>query len=489
MSHPEHRAYLETNEVPATNTQVIDQASFPDPLGPVSFSDAAALRAEANPDYRPPHRSRFVSWRLRARTPEAQALAAHLVALVETTTGPGRQREKLVSGVEAFVGSLMLGANTGHWSAQPTGNEALGKVPMGAHRFDKIRRALATEGLIEALPGFYDQAWGGGECTKFRATPKLLRFAADHGASWHDAWRHFGWDSEGAPDVPRHELVILRSLNRSELPLPNTTEASRLIEEVSAFNSFSRGFRVTYGPEDDLRDITPQFQRIFTEDLALHGRWYAVGGGYQGLPVKLKNPAVSDHSKAYRRGSLRIDGEPCVELDVRASHLTIIHGLAGVPLLSGGDPYAVVAGVPREVGKAWVASRIGQGKAPSRWSPEAAADLRDQGIDLTRYSVVDVRKGMVDAMPFLGRGLPRLLGVPDRPQLSSHVLMGIEGRALTRAMMALMGEGIPALPLHDALIVRERDAVRSKEALIAGYVGEAGIVPVVREKRSVEGVH
>jgi hypothetical protein len=394
-----------------------------------------------------------------------------------------------VFGVEAFVGSLILGANTGHWSAQPTGNEALGKVPMGAHRFDKIRKALTTEGLIEALPGFYDQTWGGGECTKFRATPRLLRLAADLGASWQDAWRHFGWDSEGAPDVPRKELVILRSLDRSALPLPNTTEASRLIEEVSAFNSFIRDFRVTYGPEDDLRDIAPQFQRIFTEDLALHGRWYAVGGGYQGLPARLRNPAVSERSRAYRRGSLRIEGKPCIELDVRASHLTIIHGLAGVSLPSGGDPYAVVAGVPREVGKAWVASRIGQGKAPSRWSPEAVDDLRDQGIDLTRYSVPDVRKGMLEAMPFLGRGLPQLLGIPQRPQLSSHVLMGIEGRALTRAMMALMDEGIPALPLHDALIVRERDAVRSREALIAGYVEEAGVVPVVREKRSLEGLH
>lgn len=277
-------------------------------------------------------------------------------------------------------------------------------------------------------------------------------------------------------------------VTKSPLILPNSVEASRLVEEVMEFNAFARTFSVTYGPDEDARDIGPQFQRIFTENLGLHGRWYAAGGGYQRLPSSLRHGSQGDLLGDYSRRTLRIDGEPCVELDVRASYLTIIHGIAGVPLPAGGDPYAVIQGVPREVVKAWVASRIGQGRAPSSWNRDAVEDLRaDHGIDLARFRVGDVGQGIRDAMPFLGRGLPALLGVADQPRLCSHVLMGIEARALTRAMMALKEQGMLGLPLHDALIVQERHAEAAREALEAGYLAEAGITPVVRVKRGVEG--
>lgn len=470
-----------------TCSQVIAPAC-PDPLGPVSFAEAEAHRATIA--FRDPHprNSRPVSWTLKARTPAAKSLCAALVQRIQEVEGPGRQREKLVTGVEALIGSLMLGVHAGEWSAQATSNEALAETPIGAFRFNKVRKFLISAGFIEVKPGYFDQDFGIGVSTKLRATPALLRLAETYGVNWQDAWRHFGWDKERSPDVTRDKAVLLRSLDKSPLILPNSVEASRLVEEVMEFNAFARTFSVTYGPDEDARDIGPQFQRIFTENLDLHGRVYVVGGGYQRLPSRPRHCAQDDLLGDYSRRTLRIDGEPCVELDVRASYLAILHGIAGVPLPPGGDPYAVIEGVPREVAKAWIASRIGQGKAPSSWNRDSIEELRaDHGIDLARFRVGDVGQGIRDGMPFLGRGLPALLGVADRPRLCSHVLMGIEARALTMAMIVLKERGILGLPLHDALIVQERHAEAAREALEAGYLAEAGITPVVRVKRDGEG--
>ncbi len=458
-----------------------------DPLGPVSFAEAQETRASQFPTYSHPTRSRPISWTLQARTVEAKALCAELFRRVEEAEGPGRQRDKLTLGLEAFVGSLFLHAHSGEWSAQATGNEALAQVPMGGFRLKKIRKVFTDAGLIEVLPGFFDEQWGAGEVTKFRATPDLLQIASTHGLNWRDAWRHFGWPRR-AHNVPREDAVILRDLDRSRLVLPDTDLAAQLTEEVIAFNDFAKGFSVTHGPNDDARDIGPQFHRIFTGDLAKHGRWYAVGGGYQNLPACRRDEENGAPFSDYSRSSLRIDGELCVELDVRASHLTVIHGIAGEPLPASGDPYAVVEGVPREVAKVWVSLRVGQGRAPSQWSRDAVEDLRSKhGIDLERFSVAEVGKAIREAMPFLGRDLPALLGIRDEPKLASHVLMGIEARAVTSAILALMDEGILALPLHDALVVQERHADRAKEALQLGYLTEAGITPTVRVKRGVEG--
>lgn len=463
-----------------------------DPLGPVTFLEAEAFKAsKVPPTYRHPRdHSRLVSWDLRARTDEARALRDHLVSLVidARPSVAVRDPERLIQGVEAFVGSLLLGATTGSWSAQPTNTSAFSGLPIGAHHFTRIRTALVEAGYVEELRGYYDVAFGGGACTKFRATPRLLGLGAAHDVTWMDAWRHFAWNTEKVREIAQDRLVVLRALDGTEMSLPVSPDTQRLIDGVRDYNAFTQGFTITHGPIHDLRVMPTQFQRIFTVSLDLHGRWYPVGGGYPSLPVHPRSCVVPEVLRDYGRRSLRIDGEPCVELDVRASFLTIIHGLVGVPLPPGGDPYAVVPGIPREVAKAWVALRIGQGKAPSRWSDETAEDLRDlHGIDVERYSVAVVRQGIVGAMPFLGRGLPTLLGVVDQPHLCSHVLMGIEARALTGAMMALKARGILGLPVHDALIVQEQHMEEAREALEAGYLAVAGILPVVRVKRGVEG--
>ena len=103
---------------------------------------------------------------------------------------------------------------------------------------------------------------------------------------------------------------------------------------------------------------------MFTASWQLHGRWYAVGseGNYQRL------------SEIERLG-LTINGEPVVEVDVHASHLSIMHGLLGRPLPDIDDLYDF-SDVPRWVVKAWITAALGKGSPVQKWATRAARAIQ-----------------------------------------------------------------------------------------------------------------
>jgi hypothetical protein len=53
-------------------------------------------------------------------------------------------------------------------------------------------------------------------------------------------------------------------------------------------------------------------------------------------------------AKKASRAKMTIDGHPVVELDLTASHLTILHALRGRAFDPSNDPYAI-EGFPRSV--------------------------------------------------------------------------------------------------------------------------------------------
>jgi hypothetical protein len=97
-------------------------------------------------------------------------------------------------------------------------------------------------------------------------------------------------------------------------------EATRIREEVTSYNEW-------VAQHDFGGSLPPRFKRVFTASRLLGRRWYAIGneGNYQLM------------SEAERL-RITIGSEPVVEADVRGSHLSIVHGLLGLPLPQG-DPY------------------------------------------------------------------------------------------------------------------------------------------------------
>ena len=54
-------------------------------------------------------------------------------------------------------------------------------------------------------------------------------------------------------------------------------------------------------------------------------------------------------------------------------------------------------------------------------------------------------------------------------------LQGLEGNILLKAMVSLLDQGIPSLPIHDALYVQARSASQAKEALESSWMEEVGV--------------
>lgn len=127
---------------------------------------------------------------------------------------------------------------------------------------------------------------------------------------------------------------------------------------------------------------------------------------------------------------ITINGEPVAEADLRASHLSIMHGLLGRALPDLKDFYHF-PGVPRTVIKAWITATLGKGSPVVRWAPRAAA----QEPLVQHYEPRQVGGLICDRDPFMrhpaeavaeaaGLGRLGLLGTPRR--LLTHRLMAIE---------------------------------------------------------------
>jgi hypothetical protein len=161
--------------------------------------------------------------------------------------------------------------------------------------------------------------------------------------------------------------------------------------------------------------------------------------------------------EADRLANVEINDERVAEPDVRAAHLSIMHGLLGLPLPEG-DPYKI-PGVPRSVVKAWITTTLGKGSVARRWPKKATK----RNPDFRHHDRREVGRLVRDRYPFLQRPaqavasaaeLDRLghLGTPEK--LLTHRLMALEAEALTGDMRYRReARGVLALPIHDGLLV------------------------------------
>jgi hypothetical protein len=311
----------------------------------------------------------------------------------------------------------------------------------------------------------YGLLWGDGGPERFLGkaprlwpTQALLDTVGRHGLTPATLAEDFG-DSHPTqpPAVPDTlQVFTLKRRGRAEkAPIrirQGNPEATRIREEVASYNEWVA--------EHDIRGcLPPRFKRVFTTSRLLGGRWYVVGneGNYQLMsePERLR---------------ITIAGEPVVEADVRSSHLSIMHGLLGLPLPEG-DPYEF-PDVPRSVAKAWITATLGKGSPVKRWADRAAKD----NPELLDFDPKQVGEVVCERYPFLRRpaqavaaaaGLSGRIGKPA--SLLTHRLMAIEAAALTGAMSVLRSCGILALPMHDGLLVPVSDAGHVGSVLDSAY--------------------
>ena len=197
----------------------------------------------------------------------------------------------------------------------------------------------------------------------------LLAMATQHGVTPRTVGVDFGEIIPTTPpEVPRPLRVFALKQpgrqDRQPLPLSKLGDAiDRLRQSVEDANAFAAAH--------DVRGcLPPRWYRVFTECALLGGRWQAAGreGLYQSMP------------EAERLAQITIDGEAVAEVDVKASQLSIMHGLLGLPLPDG-DPYEF-PDVPRSVVKSWILATIGKGSPVTRWARKAVKGSPDYRITI-----------------------------------------------------------------------------------------------------------
>lgn len=189
------------------------------------------------------------------------------------------------------------------------------------------------------------------------------------------------------------------------------------------------------------------------------GRFYSIRGGN----------AYERWNADLRQRLITINGERVEEVDLRASHLTLLHALAGVDFDPSADPYEV-EDLPRIVVKLWVAQAIGSSNPVARrWSKTSQAHYDEErpGQWLEdEFPIRQVAAAVKDKHPLIID-----IGVLGYSTLD---LQYHEAEILRLAMERLMfTKDIPVLPIHDALIVpqtRTEEAARSLKSAFKEYV-------------------
>ena len=402
-------------------------------------------------------------------SPRATALVTHLATLVASHEGGTRQRNRGKAGAarqQQAIGAIIGGILRRWGREQPQlvfrsrKRDDFSGGPVPARQYLAAYDALLALGLIQQSRSIrYGSGivWieGGpehfaGKAPRLWPAHALLDLAVAHGVTPATVTKDFGDTYPTRPPaVP--ELVQVFTLKR-----PRKSEkapvairhgdplVARIRQEVESSNEW-------LGQHEVRGCLPPRLKRVFTASWLLGGRWYAVGneGNYQRM------------SEGERLGII-IDRAPVAEVDVKACHLSIMHGLLGLPLPEG-DPYEF-PGAPRPVVKAWITGTLGKGSPVRQWAKRTLK----ANPELSGHDAGEIGRIICERYGFLRSparavagpaGLDRLAYVGPPERLLTHRLMAIEAEALTMAMWFMRAEWhILALPLHDALIV-PHDAV------------------------------
>lgn len=114
-------------------------------------------------------------------------------------------------------------------------------------------------------------------------------------------------------ELEDNDLAIIRNRETKELlPSRGHKGFKSIKSEVKSMNELLSGCEITFDGKP-IADVA--YRRIFSGDLESGGRLYTLGGGVQLLPQNI------------RASSLKIDGEPVVELDYSCIHPNICYQL------------------------------------------------------------------------------------------------------------------------------------------------------------------
>lgn len=328
-----------------------------------------------------------------------------------------------------------------------------------SRQYEAIKASWRQLGYLEVVDGFRgNDDWEGKNyypdsqstkwATRLRATPKLLKYLADFGIRPDNAHHHF------KRSLGRSQPVHLKSSKdqatgrKKRIEAPKSPKLRTLEEEVNRINEFLSDQDFSFGP-------APYLYRVFNNGESPDFNWNYGGRFY----ASGDNNFIQD--KEYRQG-LKINGLNAVSLDITACQLTLLHGLIGFELDVEEDPYQI-DGLSRDDVKGQVNIIIGKG-----------------GVSKSETDSVNTKAERIEAK--VVKRFP-VLNYMRSHGWESLGLQAVESNIMTRTLLRLQDEySIPALPVHDCLIVGEQDADRAEAVFSESFKDEAEVKPKIKRE-------
>lgn len=252
-------------------------------------------------------------------------------------------------------------------------------------------------------------------------------------------------------------LVVIRDESKKILPL--SAQAKKVVTAVNILNTFLKCFEVV----QDGKKQCIILRRVYRNSLELGGRFYTHG------------MLTYQNNKKALRSTIKIDGEGTCELDYKAMHLNILHAWNKVQCKE--DPYDI-PGLDRDTVKRlvvrWVNSKPSDFKKVVTMSgkPEYRTEAG------RAYLNSDARDSLIEDLPLGIKGeyvYSKLLeAYPDIVSFTGKKNIGLQLQHTDSTIMSIILDElrlkmIPALPLHDSVIVKTSDAEITEKVMLRTY--------------------
>lgn len=335
---------------------------------------------------------------------------------------------------------------------------------------EKVVALWERAGLLHVKQGM--QIWtefdgepikGKGFARRLRATPALISLSLEFGITAQTVDDHFLKDHTASFPIVLKPRKVGYGIKGRPMRFAKTSSVKRLASEVREINSFAEC-------QDFGLNRPPQFKRQFNNGDVESFSW---DQGGRLTAVGAKNFQTQTRQE---RSMITVNGGKVVEIDIKASHLTIFHGLAGCPLDFDEEPYTIDR-IPRFVTKAMITAAFGAGQLPEKWPSTLCVEYKRErhraiGCD---HQIQMVRKAILNRHPLLASLSPT---TPTWARLQF-----VESEVIVGTLLSLIRlHRIPALPIHDSIIVRQQDAELASDTLCKIFRSHTGIVPRLENK-------
>ncbi|MHC2462738.1 hypothetical protein [Bradyrhizobium embrapense] len=415
-------------------------------------------------------------------------------------SGVGRRAQGRIGAIASFSADLIKRANHPTerrigWVKVPLYPSAFTSRPVGFHQFSTVHKALAEAGLIEIEVGYVGGAGanGGhaGRLTRFRAAPALLGIAEAHGIYPSNVREHFAWNAD-LEFWPKHGAAAdVEESSSGSIELRTVSKSRRIagrLEQEKTVLAIPDTHPMITGLRNDMDEINDY----------LGSQAYS-GTAFAGLVRKFEMPAGSsvddyrfdfggrlDAAGGFQtiskeaRAEISINGSRVAEIDVKASHLTIALGLLGQNAPLPADPYAIgLDDFPRNVVKLFFISSFSRGrlhnvhpKSPGGWH---SATAKMFSASIPEFNAV--AHPLTKLLPAVLAHYPILHDFHLRMPGGWGTFQHVESNVLLRSMQSLKVFGVPALPIHDSLIVPAAEAGKASAALTEAFLTLTGVRP------------